>query len=316
MKAIVTLTLNPSVDGASEAEVVRPIHKIRTSDERYDPGGGGINVARVVQELGGPPVAIYLAGGATGGVLDDLLDAAAIPRRRVTIQDHTRISHAVYERSSGQEYRFVPAGPLVRESEWRAFLASLEDLDCDYLVASGSLPRGIPDDLYATVAGLARRKNAKLVLDTSGSALRAGLARGVHLVKPSLGELETLVDRKLRDPASQEVAARELVGSGAAELVAVTMGRDGALLATREGTLRLAAPDVVAKSAVGAGDSFVAAMTLALAQGRDPGDAFAHGMAAGAAAVLSAGTGLCRREDVERLYDAMRSQMEATTSES
>mgnify|MGYP003672061113 CR=1 FL=1 len=308
MKAIVTLTLNPSIDGAAQADVVRPIHKIRTSEERYDPGGGGINVARVVQELDGTTLAAYLAGGATGGVLDDLLDAAAITRRRVPIQDHTRISHAVYERSSGQEYRFVPAGPVVQESEWRALLAMLEDLDCDYLVASGSLPRGVPDDLYATVADLARRKGARLVLDTSGSALRVGLARGVHLVKPSLGELETLLGRKLPDQASQEAAAQELVESGAAELVALTLGRDGALLATSGSTLRLPALKVAAKSAVGAGDSFVAAMTLGLAQGRSAQDAFGYGMAAGAAAVLSAGTGLCRREDVERLYEEMTSR--------
>src|SRR3546814_4017722 len=103
MKPIVTLTLNPSVDGAAEGDVVRPVRKIRTSNERYDPGGGGINVARVVRELGGSPLAIYLAGGVTGGVLDDLLDVAAVARRRVSIQDHTRVSHAVYERSSGQE---------------------------------------------------------------------------------------------------------------------------------------------------------------------------------------------------------------------
>jgi 6-phosphofructokinase 2 len=306
MKTIVTLTLNPSVDGAAEAEVVRPIHKIRTSDERYDPGGGGINVARVVQELGGTTLAVYLAGGATGGVLDDLLDAAAIPRRRVPIQDHTRISHAIYERSSGQEYRFVPAGPLVQESEWRALLATLEDIDCDYLVASGSLPRGAPEDLYATVADIARRKGVKLVLDTSGSALRAGLKHGVHLLKPSLGELEILLARRLADPAEQEAAVHELVSSGTAKLVAVTLGRDGALLATSGGTLRLAALKVIAKSAVGAGDSFLAAMTLGLAQGRSAKDAFGYGMAAGAAAVLSAGTGLCRQEDVERLYGELK----------
>ena len=239
-------------------------------------------------------------------MLDDLLDSAAVPRKRVPIQDHTRISHTIYERSSGQEYRFVPAGPLVQESEWRALLTALEDLDCDYLVASGSLPRGAPEDLYATVADIARRKGVKLVLDTSGIALRAGLKHGVHLLKPSLGELEALLTRKLPDPAEQEAAAQELVSSGAAELVALTLGRDGALLATSGGTLRLAALEVIAKSAVGAGDSFLAAMTLGLAQGRSAEDAFGYGMAAGAAAVLSVGTGLCRREDVERLYGELK----------
>ena len=122
LKPIVTLTLNPSIDGSAQTEVVRPIRKVRTTGERYDPGGGGINVARVVQELRGAAQAVYLAGGATGGVLDDLLDSAGIPRRRISIQDHTRISHAIYERSSGLEFRFVPEGPLIQETEWREFL--------------------------------------------------------------------------------------------------------------------------------------------------------------------------------------------------
>ena len=309
MKTIVTLTLNPSIDGSAEADLVRPVHKIRTSDERYDPGGGGINVARVIRELGGPALAMYLAGGATGSVLDDLLETALIAHRRIPIEDHTRISHAVFERSSGEEYRFVPAGPLVMEWEWRAILEALEDIDCEYLVASGSLPRAVPDDFYETVAALAHRKGIRLVLDTSGSALRAGLVRGVHLVKPSLGELEALVGRRLADGAAQEAAARELIDAGSAEMVALTLGRDGALLVPAQAALRQPALDVVAKSAVGAGDSFVAAMTLALAQGRDEQDAFAYGMAAGAAAVLSPGTGLCRREDVERLYGELSRQI-------
>jgi len=113
----VTLTLNPAVDGSADAEVVRPVRKTRTSNEDCDPGGGGINVARVVQELGGSALAVYLGGGATGAVRDELLDAHGIPRRRVPIQDHTRVSHAVFERASGLEYRFVPEGPQVTEGE-------------------------------------------------------------------------------------------------------------------------------------------------------------------------------------------------------
>ncbi len=308
MKPIVTLTLNPSIDGAAEAETVRPIHKVRISGERYDPGGGGINVARVVRELGGPTYAVYLAGGATGDVFDDLLASAAITRRRIPIADHTRISHAVFERSSGLEYRFVPEGPLVAEAEWRACLAELDKIDCDYLVASGSLPRGVPQNFYAMVGEVVRPKGVRLVLDTSGAALRGGIVGGVHLIKPSLGEFETLVGRALPLPAEQEAAARELVAAGVAEIVALTLGRDGALLITSERVLRLAPPEVPVRSATGAGDSFLAAMTLALAEGRAAPDAFAYGTAAGAAAVLSPGTELCRREDVERLYTEMQAQ--------
>ena len=172
---------------------------------------------------------------------------------------------------------------------------------------SGSLPRGAPDDLYADILDLAGRKGARLVLDTSGEALRATLRRGgVHLVKPSLGEFEALLGRTLREPVIQEEAARELVRTGAAEMLALSMGRDGALLVTDRAALRLSAPEVEVKSAVGAGDSFVAAMTLGLAQGRSPEDAFAYGVAAGAAAVMSPGTELCRREDVERLYQEIK----------
>jgi len=314
MKPIVTLTVNPSIDGSAQTDVIRPIRKLRMTDERFDPGGGGINVARVIHVLGGATLAVYLSGGATGSVFDALLESAAIERRRIPIQEHTRISLTAYERSSGLEYRFVPQGPHISEAELRACLDALEDMDheYDYFVASGSLPPGIPDDFYAVVAEIVGRKGARLVLDTSGKALGAALKHGVYLVKPSLGEFEGLLERNLSEPARQETAARELVRSGAAKLVALTLGRNGALLATERGVLRLAAPSVTAKSAVGAGDSFVAAMTFALAQGRAPEDALAFGIAAGTAAVLSPGTGLCRREDVDRLYAQIKENAPAT----
>lgn len=306
MKTIVTLTLNPAIDGAAEAEKVQPIRKVRTWGERYDPGGGGINAARVVRELGGAAFAIYLSGGTTGPVLDELVQSAGIESLRIPIADHTRISHTVHERSSGLEFRFVPEGPVVAPAEWQACLAALEGVDCDYLLASGSLPRGVPANFYVEVAKVASRNGAKVVLDTSGEALRAATAHGVFLIKPSLGEMEELVGQKLAEPVDQERAARELVESGAAEVVALTLGRDGALLATRSGLRRLAGVKVKPKSAVGAGDSFLAAMTLGLAQGRDSEDAFALAVAAGTATVLTMGTELCRREDVERIYQEIK----------
>jgi 6-phosphofructokinase 2 len=309
MPAIVTLTPNPAIDGASEAETVRPIHKVRTTNERYDPGGGGINVARVVQELGGEALAIYMAGGATGAVLDDLLDRRALPHRRVPIADHTRISHSVFERSRGLEYRFVPDGPLVTATEWQACLAALDDTKADYLVLSGSLPRGVPDDFYCRAANIAAKGGAKIVLDTSGAALRATMATGgLELVKPSLGEFQKLVGRSLESAAAQDAAALDIVRSRSVRLLAVTMGGDGALLATADGVLRLKPPDATVKSAVGAGDSFVGAMTFALNQGWASEDAFAYGVAAGTAATLRPGTQLCSKADVERLYAQLGQQ--------
>ncbi|MDB5569169.1 MAG: phosphofructokinase [Hyphomicrobiales bacterium] len=303
MKPIVTLTLNPAIDGASEAVQVRPIHKVRTSKERFDPGGGGVNVSRVVMELGGPTQAFYLSGGATGPVLDALLRDKAVPVRRIAVAGDTRISHTVFETSTGLEYRFVPEGPLVSADELEASLAAIGSCEADYVVASGSLPRGAPEDFYVRVGERVRARGARFVLDTSGAALKRTLdAGGVHLCKPSLGELEKLVGRELKTAAAQEEAALDLTARGLVDILTVTMGHEGALLAKGGRVWRLPALEVEARSAVGAGDSFVAAMTLALAQGRKTREAFMMGMAAGTAAVLTPGTEMCRRADVERLY--------------
>lgn len=303
MKPVLTLTLNPSIDSACEAEKVVPTHKVRTSNERYDPGGGGINVARVIDELGGRATALYLCGGTTGSVLTRLLQQRGVDSRCVEIAGDTRIAHMVYERSTGREFRFVPEGPSIREAEYEACLDELRRADFEWIVASGSLPRGVPDDFYARLAALARERGARFVLDTSGDALRAALdAGGVHLVKPSLNEFEQLVGRTLREPRAQEDAAMEFVRSGKVDCIAVTMGHEGALLASRSGVFRLPAMKIEVRSAVGAGDSFLAAMTWGLASGRDIEDAFRLGVAAGTAAVTTPGTELCRREDVERFF--------------
>ena len=303
MKPILTLTLNPTIDGASEADVVRPIHKVRTRNERFDPGGGGINVARVVTELGGAAFALYMAGGATGGVLDALLCDYKLPARRIDIEGATRISHSVYETSTGLEYRFVPEGPEVSEPEWRAFLGAVESADFDYLVASGSLPRGAPVDFYACVSAIVRKRGARMTLDTSGEALKAALAEGgLHMIKPSLGEFEALMGKEAQTPGALEEAGTELIARSGVDLLAVTLGQDGAVLIDKTGVLRMPALKVKALSAVGAGDSFVAAMSLWLARGTSSREAFLWGMAAGTAAVLTPGTQMCRRADVERLH--------------
>lgn len=303
LKPIVTLTLNPSIDGASETDVVRPTHKIRTHGDRYDPGGGGINVARVITALGGAALPVYLAGGTTGDVMDELMTERGLPFRRIDILGHTRISHAVYETSTGLEYRFNPEGPEVTPGEWLECLEVIDGLDFDWLVASGSRPRGLPDDCFVTLVHRAADRGARVVLDSSGPALAATLAAGgLALVKPSLGELRSLTGAALDTPGAIAAAAAAIVAAGQADMVAVTMGHEGALLASAAGTVFHLPPQVPVKSATGAGDSFVGAMTLALAEGGAPADAFLRGMAAGSATVMHPGTDLCRREDVDRLH--------------
>lgn len=308
MKPIVTLTLNPTIDGSASAEAIGPLRKIRTTGERYQAGGGGINVAQVVHDLGGSAHAIYLVGGPTGKILDELLASAGISAQPITIAGTTRIAHTVFERVSGMEYRFVPEGPKITSEEWTRCLDALARLDFDYVVISGSLPRGMSDDAFHGVVDIAARKGARVVLDTSGPALRATLDKGVFLVKPSLGELEGLVGRKLPDADAQKVAARELIKAGNAEIVAVTCGREGAVIVSHDAAWRVVAPPVLAQTAVGAGDSFVAAVTLAFGQGRSLEQALVFGVAAGTAAVLSPGAELCRSGDVDRIYASLRDQ--------
>ena len=306
MANIVTLTLNPALDCSVEADHVRPIHKVRTYNEIYAAGGGGINVARAITQLGDRALALYLAGGATGVFLGELLEAADVRHKPVQISGNTRISHNVFDRASGEDFRFVPDGPVVSEGEIGKLLQRLELLSPRWIVASGSLPRGAKPDVYVKVADIAKRKGAKLILDTSGLALKTSLQHGgLTLIKPSIGELESIGGKKLKRAKEAEDAALDLVKSGSSEMVAVTLGKDGGFLANHEGIFRVPAPNVKALSAVGAGDSFLAGMVLALSQGKSQREAFLTGMAAGAAAVLHIGTQLCHKADMEKILGEM-----------
>lgn len=302
--SIATLTLNPTIDVAYEVDHVFHTHKMRTKTEFYAPGGGGINVARVFVRLGGNARSYYLSGGATGHALDGLLDVHQLVHNRIPIKGHTRVAAAVLERDSGKEYRFVPPGPFIEPDEWQHCLTQLEGAKCDYMVASGSLPPSVPDDFYGRLVALMARRNIPVVLDSSGQGLRGGLAEGgVFLVKPSIGELRQLAGRDLPDTESIASAAMEIVEKGQAAHVAVTMGHEGALLVSAGGQILLPAIQIEAKSAVGAGDSFLSAMVFAISLGWDIGEAFRFGIASGAAAVMSPGHDLAKPEDIRMLYD-------------
>lgn len=311
MKSIVTLTMNPSVDYSSTVDHVVAERKLRCGASRYEPGGGGINVSRVIKRFDEKSLAIYIAGGLTGHMLQDLLDREGLDHRPVPVRDLTRINFMVIEEATGLQFRFGMPGPTLTEPEWQRCLLELSAIQPkpDYIVASGSLPPGVPDDFYARVVRISRELGARLIVDTSGEALCAAVKAGVYLFKPNMRELQGLIGRNIRDESQLEISAREVVERGGSEIVVVSLGAAGALMVTRERSERIRAPTVPIGSKVGAGDSMVAGIVLSLARGVSVREAVRFGVAAGAAAVMTPASELCRKEDAERLYQSMLSQV-------
>jgi 6-phosphofructokinase 2 len=311
MSGIVTLTMNPAVDQSVETKHVVPDHKVRCRAPRLDAGGGGLNVARAVRELGGRALALYTAGGPTGALLGDLLTVAGVEHEEVAVSGRTRENITVSETTTNAQYRFVLPGPELRREEWERCLGRLSELEPApaYLVLSGSLPPGVPDDFYASASAAARAFGSRTVLDTSGAALRRGIEAGVYLLKPNLRELGQLSGAELRGEADQERAARELVGSGRAEVVVVSLGAAGVLVVSADVVERIRAPAVPIRSRIGAGDCTIAGVVVGLSRGDGLRRAVRRGVAAGVAAVLTPGTELCRRVDADRLYAALLAEM-------
>jgi 6-phosphofructokinase 2 len=303
MADVVTITANPAVDLSMSVEKIVPVHKLRGSSPRRDPGGGGINVARVIKRLGGDVCAIYPVGGATGELLRKLLAREGVASSTFAIADETREDFFVSESSTGQQYRFILPGPQLSSDEWQECLNLLARIAPfpRFVVASGSLPGGVPDDFYARVARIAKERGARMAVDTSGPALTAAVAEGVDLIKPSLREMRELAGREPSDAREWEDAAIRLVREGRVATVALTMGHLGAVLVTRDLVLRAAALAIAPASAVGAGDSFLGALIHGLSVGAGLHECFRRAVAAGAAALLNAGTELCLPDDVRRL---------------
>ena len=342
MCSIVTLTLNPAVDKSTVARGVAPDRKLRCHRPRREPGGGGLNVSRALRRLGADSLALLMAGGPTGEILRGLLEEEGVRHNTLETREWTRENLMVREEGEGDhQYRFDMPGPRLSEGEWKACLRELEALNPtpDYLVASGSLPPGAPSDLYARVGEVARDLGARFVLDSSGEALEDGLGSHTFLVKPNLRELAALTGRRMAGPGedrpagsgireageegeahgdvqerdgdpgayegAQSEAARKLIQEGRAEVVMVSMGSAGALLVTRDESRKISTPTVPIRSRVGAGDSTVAGLVLGLAWGMDLATAARLGVATGAAAVMTPGSELCRREDAEALFARM-----------
>jgi 6-phosphofructokinase 2 len=304
MKTIYTLTLSPSIDKSSTVEHVIPEHKIRCAPPKYEPGGGGINVSRAIKKLGGESIAVYPKGGPTGDLMLDLLNKEGITQHTIKSKNWSRENFIIVETSTNRQFRFGMPGTELFESEWKNCIEEIDQKaeHIDYLVVSGSTPPGVPPEFYRTIAKIAKVKNAKLVLDTSGKALKEAVKEGIYLLKPNISELSDLVGNELKTIAEQEEAALKIIDEGKIEILVVSLGASGAMLASKDGILHVSAPSVAKKSTVGAGDSMVAGMVLSLSKGWNVADAMKYGIASGTAATMNPGTELCKLEDVEVLY--------------
>jgi 6-phosphofructokinase 2 len=267
-------------------------------------------VARVLKRFDADVLAIYPAGGVLGELLRKLIDQEGIAQLTVPIAEETREDITVQEEATGEQYRFILPGPRLAEQEWRACLDAFacRNQAARVAVVSGSLPPGVPEDFYGQIVRAAKASGRRIFLDTSGPALERALQAGVYLVKPSLREFKALIGGALNTEAELIAACRDLIGKGQVEIVALSLGERGALLVTPERTWRADALPLKPVSVVGAGDSFLGAMIWSLCAGHPFDVALRYGVAAGSAALLAAGTELCRREDVERLFPEVRIQ--------
>lgn len=300
--------MNPALDMFIEVAKVEPDHKLRASRPACRAGGGGINVSRAIKHLRGTSVALFPSGGSTGEMIATLLQRESIATNCVRVADPTRESINVTETSTAREFRFIVPGPDLDIDEWQHCLQALKSISPrpDYVVASGSLPPGVPVDFFARLARLAIEMRFRLIVDTSGEPLQHAAAKGTFLLKLSLRELAAIAGAAVIGSNGIEEVARLLVERDGVDAVVVSAGAAGAILVDRHHTLRIAAPVVPIVSRIGAGDSMVGGITVALARGDSLEDSVRYGVAAGTAAVMTTGHRLCTYEDTERLFAAMR----------
>ncbi len=309
-KRIVTLTVNPALDKISGVENVNPDKKMRCNQPNHEPGGGGINVSRAIHRLGGQSLAIYPCGGPNGEKMKRLINEEGLQQEPFPIKDEIRENLTVFESSSTHQYRFIMPGPKLQDKEIEEMLDLLKDLDPKpkYLVASGSLPLGAPDDLYQRIVEVANDLDCRVIVDTSGKPLKMASKAGVFLLKPNMRELGNLAGSAIESEAYQIKAAKALVDQGKAQVVVVSLGAGGALLVTDSESEHLRTPTVPIRSKLGAGDSMVAGMVVRLIQGEEIRDAVMYGIAAGAATVMTPGTDLCSKKNTDKLYERLVSK--------
>jgi 6-phosphofructokinase 2 len=303
MSKIATITFSPCIDKSTSVAALVPENKLQCTLPKLEPGGGGINVSRALKKLGGDSIAVFPSGGYTGKFFNHLMVNENISTVVINTLNETRENIIVLDESENKQYRFGMPSMELMTVEWQQCLAAVQNVEeVEFIVASGSLPPAVPTDIFAQLAKIAKNKNAKFIVDTSGEALKEAVEEGVYLLKPNIGELSALSGHKKISILEASTIAREIIAKGKCEVMVISMGAEGAMLVTRSITEIIKPPNVIRKSTVGAGDSMVAGIVYYLSMEKDIIDAVKFGVACGTAATMNNGTELCRKDDADKLY--------------
>ncbi|NJW52525.1 1-phosphofructokinase family hexose kinase [Salinimicrobium oceani] len=307
---IITLTANPALDIYSTTPKLVPNEKLRCQLPILNPGGGGINVSRVIKRLGGKSTAVYAKGGHTGKLFSDLLSKEGIDEDPVLVKNDLRQNFSITETSSNELYRFGFPGAELESDEYEALLEKVDQCKSgSFLVASGSLPPGAPNDFYARAAARANKCGLKFILDTSGRSYRGVLEEGVYLLKPNKNELQDLTGKVAETREEQKAQLLELLNRYSIHIIVLSLGAEGAIVASHGKVRHYQAPKVEHVSSIGAGDSMVAGMVYSLANGNSIEKAVLLGLACGSATIKSPGTDLLQKEDVQPLYELLLNEL-------
>jgi len=302
---ILTITLNPCIDKSSTVEKLKPESKLRCTEVVNEPGGGGINVSKALKKLDTSSVALFPAGGHNGNMLCSLLKEEEILFHAVDTKVETRENWIVLENSTVNQYRFTFPGRAVQEETIVTLVDHIRSFSPTFVVASGSLPPGLPDYFYGLIVKQANAVGAKCIVDTSGPALQALKGKHAYMIKPNISELCKMLNVERLEKSEVDDAAQQAIFDGYAEMMVVSMGGDGAWLVSKDKKYFCAAPKVITRSTVGAGDSMVAGITFMLQKERPLREAIRFGVACGSAATMNDGTQLFKKEDAERLFETI-----------
>jgi 6-phosphofructokinase 2 len=307
MAKIVTVTFSPCIDKTMSVQNLVPEKKMRCTDIVFEPGGGGINVARVLKKLNSNATAIYPSGGCNGKQFNHLMEQENIPSVIINAKNETRENITALDQSENKQYRFVMPDPELSETEWQQCLYEIEKIkEAEYIVISGSLPSSFPLNIFKKIATIAYTNGAKLIVDTSENALIQSAKENMYLLKPNLNELAILCGVNSVTANNAEKYAKEFIQKSQCRIIVVSLGEDGALLVTADEMYHAVAPKIQLKSTVGAGDSLVAGLVYSLSNGNSLQESLQFGVACGTAATINAGTALCTKQDAEDLYNRIR----------